>query len=306
MLRDMKTRKDYTGSSMNLTKLDLSCLPIETKFRVGFLELDHTKTLVANDDVGETMMFMAGLRSPSGTLRQVKYYDAGTSRGHPRAVAEVKLGVQQKHRPILRLDGTNSNLWMRARDIGSGSAGFDVMAEKENAASITRGVFIPQHTIHFPATFYGRGNVSFLGLPRGTIVPLKNGGVFEVSCRTNVIVESDSSATGHLHLVPKDDKAEKLAQKMGWGSQHLLGVTGYLVPPNLYTGGRNGNSFETESIRIPYRDPTEDCRAIILDEVLMKYPANLDMAHRVNGGQRTTWADSPEQLAASLDDFLFG
>lgn len=304
-LAKMTVRPMVTASSSNLVRLDLSCLPIETRFRAAFLE-DDGKQLQLNDDLGETLMALA-IPSIEGTLRQTKWETVRYTDGGDETIGmTVRFGPRSEHRFTFTHDGVPYALWRNARKVMRHSS-IDCEGERRDVVSTTgRRIVIPQHLLRFPATFYGRADVSFLGLPKGTTLPLKNGGMFEVNCRTNVVVESDGAVSGHLHLIAKDDKASKLAELLGWGKQTLLGVDGFLAPPNLYTSLSSGRSFDTAGIRLPWRNPLEDMLAIYPAGVGRKYPDSESSVAAFGRAMKGKWAGSPEELAAGLDDFLFG
>ncbi len=301
-------RKDWTANKITLTRLDLSCLPIETTFKLAMLEENKYGEVVMNTNATE-ISAAHKLLATSGTLRQVAWKRHGCEArswlgleiNMPRVSTTRKMAVQ------VRADGGSGALNALVLEFASHNT-IDFRKAKETLLEDgSRTIFIPQHTLKFPAVYHDRTNVSFLGLPKGTIVPLKNGGRFVVNCRANVSVETDGSASGHLHLIPLDGKAATLAKQMGYSEVSLMGKTGFLVGQNLYTGLTSGRSFDTENITLPYLCPMEHYDSV--------FPFKVDTKHGVEGDQMAVraplkssavWAGTKEQLAEELDDFLFG
>lgn len=296
-------RKAYTHTIANLYKLDLTCLPVETYFKLAVIDVS-TPPPTIEEDMGMVAAELE-IRTSDGTLRQL-VYDRATVTSGLSAYAKMLDDKGKKRSFTVSFDGTNA--MMRERyDSYNGKPTFD---HTNFRTDLTRRpyerAFIPQHTLRFPATFHGRADVSFLGLPTGTILPLKNGGKFEVICRTNVTVEADGSANGHLFAKPLDDKAEKLATLMGYGMEKIGGVVGYLIPPNLYTDKSNGRSFDTANIRLPYADPTVGMPNFFEHGIAHSVDMESGVVVRIPRTAGSEWATSSEELAEQLDDFLFG
>lgn len=301
-------RKDWTANTITLTRLDLSCLPIETTFKLAMLEENKYGEVVMNTNAAE-IAATHKLSATSGTLRQVAWKRHGFKTRSWLGL-EINMPMTNTTRKMtvqVRADGGSGALNALAMEFASHNT-IDFRKAKETLLEdCSKTIFIPQHTLKFPAVYHDRTNVSFLGLPKGTVIPLKNGGRFEVNCRANVSVELDGAATGHLHLLALDGKATTLAKQMGYSEVTMMGKPGFLVGQNLYTGLTSGRSFDTENITVPYVCPMEHYDAVFPFKVDTKHGVEGDqMAVRVPLKSSATWAETKEQLAEELDDFLFG
>lgn len=303
----------------SVRELDLTLLPIETTFTVCVF--DTIRGLGTTSIVAESNKMKVSdaldVKTNVGTLRQINHRNTIYSPTH--GVLTLRMGLvykgsaRNKVRFDMKADGRSLPLtrvvFETAQLLKDGAKTRNTVFEKlENYAE--NFPFIGQHTLEFPATYFNRGEVTFLGLPAGTKVPLKNGGMFEVAHRRI------TSLTGHkidgvLVMVALDASAKKLADKMGWPARgsHMVGASAlplYEVPPVLWTQQRNGADFDIRNIRVPYLCPlAADFPAVFkgYESTAAHILATVAAPARASG---LVWRDDPEALAASLDDFLFG
>lgn len=303
---DHAMRRAYASS---LKSLDLTLLPVETKFQLCTLttgSMPDTFDVVSEHDEVSRLL---GLRAARGTLRQVSHrMYTGPSGKH----LELRVSMIASGRPSARFNKRHFSVTPSGFSIGlfeALTAAHRSMSDgelhdltmKHIASNPEDYFFIGRHTIQFPSSYFDRENVSFLGLPEGTIVPLKNGGLFSVVQRINVLTDKDNNVTGELVLRPLDSKAQQLVDKMRWRS-HTAGA--FVAPANLYNKQRDGWGFDTANIKIPHVCPLNTMLPKIFKEPSV-------VAHRIGTAAAPpasglVWHSDRESLAASLDDFLFG
>lgn len=278
--------------------IDYSLLPVETKVSLCVAEYDPAEeVMLINDDPVECAAAL-NIKTNQLTLRQANFgvYKGVASRTEIVAM-EMKAtfhGSSRSYKSIT-LDALGRSLYVAktSAELAPTQSQTDHRLGEHINQNRERYGFIPQHMTKFPATYFGREQVSFLGLPRDTIVPLKNGGEFKVVHRNVNALLPSGEVTGTLTMAALDDKAKRLAALMAWNVDVM---NNYIVPANLYTERTGGNNFDIAAIRIPYRDPFDNQRGWFRAESRLKYPNGKGM----NFGKTTT------PLEDALDDLLFG
>lgn len=308
------------------TELNLSMLPTETSMRMCMLKskvnVDGSRELYVTDDVDEVSSGL-GVKTNEFTLRQVQYAAMAPKNKNRFVLFQEEAGVnvklsldrrrQAKQAWPLFLDGEScvfvaDTLSSMAAKYGNPFTSIPQGAMNAFLDEIDRlsssNAFAGQHTIRFPEKFQGRDEVSFLGLPAGTKVPTKSGGMFEVVKRVGVHLPNNNVARGMLAMKAMNKEAANIVAKEGWHVKVIDGNPCALVPDYLRTQSQR-HQFIVKDIEVPYKDPTERWRAFF-----DRHPAGLitTMGVKVDASRsaKMIFYDDKEALSEALDDFLFG
>ncbi len=287
-------------ASTNVCQMNLMMLPVETTIDLGLYEV--AGDVLVNTDFAEVAIAL-DTKMASFSLRQARFVHSDKKNGGKQVGLTVGMAkqksVRQKRAIALQPNGWPDAIAWVIR-YGDSTSNLTVLQKHQHQLP-----FAEPSTLSFPTSFKGREHVSFLGLPKGTIVPLKNGSTFEVQCRANVNYENNGTFTGHLVMRAMDDIAKSLGTSMGW-SKNV--DDDYFVSPNLLTGRRSGNEFDVSKIRVPFSPHMHPTHLVQNNgmagvETRLKHAAAVVAALGAIGAGR--WAESPEALAAAMEDFLF-
>lgn len=309
----------------NPEELDLTLLPTETSMKLCVTEYDaFSNTMSVVDDtrvVDALSMGQASYLGNTVTLRQAKFVEVKPSNSNVTTftrepAVELNLpikGSSRKQKILMFNNGMSVHVLASVVEnaltaLQSGTYNAQKYMENINEDGVrNRMAFLGQHTIKFPPQFKGRDQVTFLGLPKGTIIPASNGGIFEVERRMNIEINANNNqVTGMLALKMNNHEAVVMAQKFGWQMTVIEGRACAMVPSNLLTGNTR-HRFLLEGVRVPYKD------------VFARYDAflnfgrvELDGSFGLTGGAMNTPAgkmvyhSSQDALADELDKFFFG
>lgn len=240
--------KGFDCSKVDMTHeveaLDLYLLPVETNFVMKWLMKDPIKKTSYKVPTDANMMMsgkMAGINSVKCTLRtaQMNMVD-----GRPN----VCVAMQKDRNPKLKVhsyvqrDGACEMVgrWLKSGVVTNGIAAS--AAEKLSGVSLDN-LFVDQSTIKFPVRLVNRPHVTFLGLPKDTIVPTNNGGMFSVVRRMGVELHKNGAVKqGTLVLKPLNAQATEAAERAGWAKDG----TYFCAPGNLF--------IDNDRIRVRHED----------------------------------------------------
>ena len=156
-----------------------------------------------------------------------------------------------KHRAPFFMDGVSRDLCMMLTTSTPDGV------SKTLKSSPYSYMMIDPASIVFPAKFYNRENMNFLGLPKGTIIPTANGGEVKVVDKSTSkehfgVADSSGAITtyarviGSLIVEPIDDEGKKAVSI----TCRYKNAGTYLASSNLHTN-RTDFKFLTDRIKIP-------------------------------------------------------